>query len=70
VTRLIQEPGPKPGQCQRPRRPRPMFRRVWLERGENEPTYYWDEQGLLFHDYGCTKPAGLMIVAYEEDEDD
>ena len=44
--------------------------RVWLERGENEPTYYWDEQGLLFHDYGCTKPAGLMIVAYEEDEDD
>src|SRR5215211_5619232 len=50
VTRPIQQPGAPPGEFQRPRTPRPLFRRVRLETGENEPTYYWDTDGVLFHD--------------------
>jgi len=68
VTRPIQQPGAPPGEFQRPRTPRPLFRRVRLETGENEPTYYWDTDGVLFHDSALAQATGLVIVALPDDE--
>src|SRR5215218_4663363 len=68
VTRPIQQPGAPPGEFQRPRTPRPLFRRVRLETGENEPTYYWDTDGVLFHDSALTQATGLVIVALPDDD--
>ena len=38
------------------------FRRVRLDVGEHEDTYWWNKSGDLFHDAELTEPTGLTIV--------
>lgn len=49
---------------------RAPFERVKLPTGADEPTLYWNADGVLFNDKALTEPAGLVIVALPHDEDD
>ena len=54
--------GAQPGRFQRPKVRPVTFRRVRLDVGEHEPTYWWKSDGELFHDRELTQPTGLTIV--------
>ena len=58
--------GAQPGRYQRPK-PRPArFRRVNLEVGEYEDTFWWDSRGNLYLDRELTQPTHLAIVEIVE----
>jgi hypothetical protein len=70
MTRPVRQPGAQPGEYQRPRTAPPIFRRVQLNEIEDQDRYYWTDDGVLYYDEECTRPTGLVIVAYEEEDDD